>query len=77
LEIVNLSQENLLNEEKQIMMDFLRETLNNYHLQLKTILVEAPKDETIYTSKEKYQKMVERNPTLEEMRKQLGLELDT
>lgn len=77
LEIVNLSQENLLNEEKQVMMDFLRSTLNNYHLQLKTVLTEAPKDETIYTSKEKYQKMVERNPTLEEMRKQLGLELDT
>lgn len=77
LEIINLSQENLLNEEKQAMMDFLRGKLNNYHLQLKTILVEAPKEETIYTSKEKYQKMVERNPAIEDMRKQLGLELDS
>jgi DNA polymerase III subunit gamma/tau len=77
LEIVNLSQENLLTEEKQVLMDYLRSNLNNYQLQLKTILVEAPQDETIYTSKEKYQKMIERNPSLDEMRKQLGLELDS
>lgn len=77
LEIVNLSQENLINEEKQLMMDYLRSKLNNYQLQLKTKLVEAPVEETVYTSKEKYQKMVEKNPSLEEMRKQLGLELDS
>jgi hypothetical protein len=29
-----------------------------------------------YTIKEKYQKMVEKNPQLEDFRQQLGLELD-
>ena len=76
LEIINLSQENLLNEEKNSLMEFLRNSLKNFQLQLKTTVAEFQKDQPVYTSKEKYQKMVERNPALEEMRKKLGLELD-
>ncbi len=76
VEIVNMSQENLLIQEKKVLMDYLRIELNNHQLQLTIKLNETTKDETVYTSKEKYQKMVERNPALEDMRKKLGLELD-
>ncbi len=74
LEIVNISQENLLNEEKKALMDYLRSALKNDKIQFQVKLLDSPKDETVYTAKEKYQKMVERNPALEEMRKKLGLE---
>ena len=76
LEIMNLPQENLLNEEKKTLMDYLRLKLNNDKIQFQIKLIDIPKEETVYTTKEKYQKMVERNPALEEMRKKLGLELD-
>jgi DNA polymerase-3 subunit gamma/tau len=74
--IHNQAQENLMNEEKAALMDYLRTVLNNYHLQLSTRLVEEAGAQEAYTIKEKYQKMVEKNPELEDFRKQLGLELD-
>jgi DNA polymerase-3 subunit gamma/tau len=76
LTIHNQAQENLMNEEKSALMDYLRTALNNYHMQLTTLLVEEAGAQEAYTIKEKYQKMVEKNPELEDFRKQLGLELD-
>ncbi len=78
LEIQNDSQLQLLTEEKQQLIDYLRKHLNNYKLQLKTNVIEQSKNEdTAYTNKEKYQKMIEKNPDLEEFRKQLGFELES
>ena len=77
VEIQNQSQEHLMVEERQELIDFLRKQLNNYQLQLRTRLNEAGKNENeAYTNKEKYQQMVEKNPELEDFRKQLGLELE-
>ncbi len=77
LVIHNQSQNNLLQEEKQNLMDYLRKQLNNFHLQLITRIEErAGTDDVAYTNKERYLKMVEKNPDLEEFRKQLGLELE-
>ncbi len=77
LVIHNQSQNNLLQEEKQLLMDYLRKQLNNFHLQLVTRIEErAGTDDVAYTNKERYLKMVEKNPDLEEFRKQLGLELE-
>ena len=76
LEIQHQSQEQLLIEEKQSLIDYLRKQLNNYKLQLRTVIIETKDDSTAYTNKEKYQKMVEKNPDLEEFRKQLGFELE-
>ena len=77
LVIHNQSQNNLLQEEKQRLMDYLRKQLNNFQLQLLTRIEErAGTDDVAYTNKERYLKMVEKNPDLEEFRKQLGLELE-
>lgn len=77
LEIQNESQQHLLVEERQGLIDFLRKQLRNYQLQLRTKIMEKGKTEdTAYTNKEKYQKMVEKNPDLEEFRRQLGFELE-
>ena len=77
LEIQNQSQEKMMVEERQDLIDFLRKQLNNYKLQLRTKVNEQSNNENeAYTNKEKYQKMVEKNPELEEFRKQLGFELE-
>lgn len=75
--IHNPSQEALLQEEKIDMLDWLRKKLNNYKLTLITRLEEMAKDpEQVFTNKEKYKKMAEKNPGLDDFRKQLGLELE-
>lgn len=76
LVIHNQAQDNLMTEEKASLMDYLRKELQNFHLQLNTRLVEEAGTKEAYTIREKYQKMVEKNPDLEEFRRQLGLELD-
>ena len=77
LTIHNPSQDEVINEEKSDLLDFLRSSLRNYSLQLKTILDTATSDtELSYTSKDKYKKMVEKNPVLDDFRRQLGLELE-
>jgi DNA polymerase-3 subunit gamma/tau len=77
LVIHNPSQEELLQEEKIDMLDWLRKKLNNYKLTLITRLEEMAKDpEQVFTNKEKYKKMAEKNPGLDDFRKQLGLELE-
>ena len=77
LVIHNPSQEELLQEEKVGLMDWLRSKLNNYKIILTTKLEEASLDpEKAFTNKEKYNKMAEKNPGLDDFRKQLGLELE-
>lgn len=77
LSIHNPSQEALLLEEKPELLSWLRKKLNNFSITLVTVQEENPdmKDQA-FTNKEKYKKMVETNPHLDDFRKQLGLELD-
>lgn len=74
--IHNQSQDNEIQAEKQDIVSYLRKELNNYKLILQTKIIEEAAKETAYTNKERYQKMVQKNPDLEEFRKQLGLELE-
>jgi len=77
LSVHNPSQEALLQEEKPELLAWLRKKLNNFSITLVTVQEENPdmKDQA-FTNKEKYRKMVETNPHLDDFRKQLGLELD-
>lgn len=75
--IHNQAQENLMIESKVSLVDFLRKNLNNFKVMLNTVIEEQAVDpDQAFTNKERYQKMVQKNPDLEEMRKQLGLELE-
>lgn len=75
--IHNQAQENLMLENKVSLVDFIRKKLNNYKVILNTVIEEQAVDpDQAFTNKERYQKMVEKNPDLDEMRKQLGLELE-
>ena len=75
--IDNHSQEEFFQEERTELVSFLRKSLRNYTLNVHVKFDEnVATGEVAYTNKEKYQKMVEKNPGLDDFRKQLGLELE-
>ncbi len=65
-----------INLKKGELMEFLRTRLNNYKIQLYSKIAETQKELKPYTDKEKYQKMVEKNPALRTLREELDLEID-
>jgi len=76
LDIENKLQEDLLHTEKVELLNFLRTGLKNFSIDLQTKLLEQIQKKRLYTSNEKYQHMLEKNPNLEEFRKRFNLDLD-
>jgi DNA polymerase-3 subunit gamma/tau len=61
---------------KTEMMEFLRERLNNYKIQLKTSIAETQRNLKPYTDKEKFELMAGKNPALRTLREELDLEIE-
>ena len=76
LDIENKLQEDLLNVEKVGLLNYLRTELNNYSVDLQTKLLEQIQKKRLYTSQEKYQYMLEKNPKLDDFKKRFNLDLD-
>jgi DNA polymerase-3 subunit gamma/tau len=76
LDIENKLQDDLLQIEKVELLNFLRTELKNFTIDFKTRILEQIQKKRLYTSNEKYQHMLEKNPTLEEFRKRFSLDLD-
>jgi DNA polymerase-3 subunit gamma/tau len=78
--ITNLSSlENMLKEPKEQIIVFLRKVMNNNHLQLqfaKTIGTDEQTPKRYFTPTDKFKKLVEKYPLLDELRQNLGLDLD-
>ncbi len=72
----NKVQEELLLHERVELLNFLRTDLNNFQLELKTIVAEQAEGKRLYTSTEKYEYMVEKNSAVEEFRKTFNLDLE-
>ena len=74
----NPAVEKDVNDIKMELMAFLRKKLNNYSIQLSIRIDKnaADTNRVPYTPKEKYERMAEKNPALNELRKQLDLEID-
>ena len=72
----NKVQEELLLHERVDLLNFLRTDLNNFQLELKTIVAEQAEGKRLYTSTEKYEYMVEKNSAVEEFRKTFNLDLE-
>jgi DNA polymerase III subunit gamma/tau len=64
------------NQKRGELTDFLRKSLNNYKIELKARIVENHNDLKPYTDKEKYERMVEKNPALNNLREQLDLDIE-
>jgi DNA polymerase-3 subunit gamma/tau len=76
LDIEKKLQEDLLHTEKVELLNFLRTELKNFSVDLQTKLLEQIQKKRLYTSNEKYQHMLEKNPNLDEFRKRFNLDLD-
>ena len=78
--VVNALQEAQLDGERTDLLNHLRKEVRNAALELSIEITESKEGDhnavTYLSEKERYQKMVEKNPTLEELRKRLDLDLD-
>ncbi|MEQ7798965.1 DNA polymerase III subunit gamma/tau [Pedobacter sp. ASV1-7] len=69
-------QEDLLQDEMIDLLNFLRPRLKNFNIYIKTKQVVKEVVNRLYTSTEKYQYLVEKNPKLEEMRRRFNLDVN-
>ncbi|MCY1512665.1 hypothetical protein D9M68_471350 [compost metagenome] len=74
--VENLALESTLQDEKIELLNFLRTELKNFDLQLISKRAANTQKKRIYTNKDKYTYMVEKNPQLEEMRKRFNLDIN-
>jgi hypothetical protein len=76
LPLSNTAQEEMIAEEKYMILEFLRNKLENDKLEITTRIIEGVKSNIPYTNKDKFKKMLEENPHLEILRLKLGLDPD-
>ena len=69
-------QEGLLQEEMVDLMNFLRPRLKNFSISVKTIQAAREVVNRLYTSTEKYQFLLDKNPKLEELRRKFNLDVN-
>jgi len=56
-------------------LPYIREGLNNYAIQIKVLVKETEEKNFIYTPEEKYNRLREINPAIDELRRKLDLDL--
>jgi len=76
IQLENRAQEITFKERKSDLIDFLRDELQNYGIQLNTILVEGVSQNKPYMADDKYRAMLEKNSDLKTLRETLDLELE-
>lgn len=74
--IENKIQYDELISERVYILNYIRTKLKNFSITLEPIIAEVNAERKLYTSKDKYQHMVEKNPNLDELRKAFNLDLD-
>ena len=72
----NSVQESELNLEKIDLLGFLRPELNNWSIQLESQLRKKEERVRYYTNRERYDRMVELNPMVAELKKRLNFDPD-
>lgn len=72
----NNTQDHYLNEFKVELLSHLRKGLQNYSIMLSVEITEAEKVKSLYTPDEKFKHMAEINPSIIELKKRLGLDLE-
>lgn len=72
----NNTQDHYLTEIKVDLLSHLRKGLQNYSISLSVEITEAEKVKSLYTPDEKFKHMAEINPTIVELKKRFGLDLE-
>lgn len=76
LPLSNAAQEEMIQQEKYIILEFLRDKMKNDKIEIKTRIIEGEKTNTPYTNKDKFKKMLDQNPHLGRLRLKLALDPD-
>lgn len=71
----NSMMESKLKTHQPKLLKFLRDKLNNYSIDLEIDVNEVVEKKFAYTPQERYEKLKEKNPMLEDFRKMFGLDL--
>jgi len=74
--VENSALESTLNTEKVDLLNFLRSGLKNFDIVLTVRKAENLGKKRIYTNKDKYSYLVDKNPQLEEMRRRFNLDIN-
>lgn len=72
----NPVQDTLLNDLKTDITTFIREKLGNTTIQLTGELISEDDKKVIYTNREKFDHLAEKNPSLRDLKNRLGLDTD-
>lgn len=72
----NSFQDTLINTIKSDALAFLRERLKNNTIQLTGELNVSDEKKVIYTNREKFEHLAEKNPKLNDLKERLGLDMD-
>ena len=76
IELNNSLQQDILNEIRGDFVQYLRNKLENDHIQLQVKLQKDNGKKLLYTNKEKYDHLAEKNPAVQHLQKKLGLDPD-
>ncbi|HWA33488.1 MAG TPA: hypothetical protein VG737_05135 [Cyclobacteriaceae bacterium] len=74
--LTNTVEEPLLDNFRRELLQFLRDKLRNSDLDVATSLQESTGKKVVYTSKEKFEHLAEKNPKLWDLKERLGLDWD-
>jgi DNA polymerase-3 subunit gamma/tau len=72
----NKIQKKELEDRFMEFIPFIKENLNNYHIQVDIQVTKLQSSQKPYTPHEKFNKMAEKNPAIKKLKDQLGLEID-
>lgn len=75
IELPNSTMKKEVEREQMELLTYLREKLSNYHIALKITVNEEVAKQYAFTPEEKYEKLCQKNPALELLRKTFDLEL--
>nr|WP_299484777.1 DNA polymerase III subunit gamma/tau [uncultured Allomuricauda sp.] len=74
IELPNSTMKKEVEREQSLMMDYLKQKLNNYSITLNITVNEEVAKKFAFTPEEKYQKLKERNPAIDLLRKEFDLD---
>lgn len=77
IQLANRSQQTHFNEIKHRLLNFLHSELQNTKIDIEVEVVESESNQNkLYTTKDKYEYLVQKNPILAKMKQQLNLDFD-
>ncbi|HEX8547320.1 MAG TPA: DNA polymerase III subunit gamma/tau [Cytophagaceae bacterium] len=76
IKLENHIQQDQLNEFKSDLLDYLRSNLKNYSISIEAMIEIDDSKKKLYTPKEKFEYLAEKNPLLYQLKNKLGLDTD-